>query len=83
MQCRLVDVTVKIKHTVSWLYSSCLHFKKMQSNFKGQCKRRKGRMSLSLTHPSPLVFITEEAKKLFQHSLHLIYVLRKAADLQG
>lgn len=42
MRCRLVDVTVKIKHTDSWLYSSCLHFKKKQSNFKGQCKRRKG-----------------------------------------
>lgn len=83
MQCRLVDVTVKIKHTDSWLYSSCLHFKKKQSNFKGQCKRRKGRMSLSLTHPSSLLFITKEAKKLFQQSLHLIHVLRKAEDLQG
>lgn len=66
MQCRHVDVTVKIKHTGSWLYSSCLHFKKMQSNFKGQCKRRKGRMSLSLTHPSLLLFfITEEAQNSF------------------
>lgn len=84
MQGRLVDVTVKIKQTDSWLYSSCLHFKKKkQSNFKVQCKRRKGRMSLSLTHPSPLLFITEEAKKLFHCSLHLIYVLRKAEDLQG
>lgn len=64
MQCRLVDVTVKIKHTDSWLYSSCLHFKKKQNNFEGQCKTRKGRMPLSLTHPSPLLFIPEEEKKL-------------------
>lgn len=40
-------------------------------------------MLLSLTHQSPLLFITEEAKKLFQQSLHLINVLRKAEDLQG
>lgn len=63
MQCRHVDVTVKIKHTDSWLYSSCLHFKKMQSNFNGQCKRRKGRMSLSLTHLSLLLFYHWESKK--------------------
>lgn len=56
MQCRLVDVTAKIKHTDSWLYSSCLHFKKETEQFRGAMYEEEGKDAPITDPPISLAF---------------------------